>query len=193
MIYPLIAFPLPHREQYAEDYANAKTLPNWQDYAVTQTYKLKQGIPAYRRVAEACFIPEDYWWIVGCIHMMESSFDFSKHLANGDPLSQRTMHVPVGLIKDKEPPYEWEEAAVAALEQFYLLGKLHIVDLPSALYFLEAYNGMGSMKKGSKSLYLWNGTTIGNGLGKYVTDGVWDAKASSEQLGCVAVIKQLQV
>jgi lysozyme family protein len=35
------------------------------------------------------------WGFVAVIHNMEASLDFTKHLHNGDPLTSKTVQVPV--------------------------------------------------------------------------------------------------
>lgn len=50
-------------------------------------------------------------FVVACLHFRESSLDFTKHLANGDPLTARTLHVPAGRPMMGNPPFTWEESA----------------------------------------------------------------------------------
>ena len=49
--------------------------------------------PRYEKVGGPLGIP---WWFIACVHMLESSFNFTTHLHNGDPLSSRTFRVPAG-------------------------------------------------------------------------------------------------
>ena len=58
----------------------------------------------YRAVGAELGVP---WWFVGIIHGLESSFDFGRHLHNGDSLSGRTVRVPKGRPEAGEPPFTW--------------------------------------------------------------------------------------
>ena len=55
------------------------------------------------------------WYFVGLIHCMEASFDFSAHLHNGDPLSEKTVQVPKGRPAPWNPPSDWVSSAKDAL------------------------------------------------------------------------------
>src|SRR4029450_3335179 len=50
----------------------------------------------YEKVGKAVGVP---WYVVGIIHSLEASGDFTRHLHNGDPLKARTVHVPAGRPK----------------------------------------------------------------------------------------------
>jgi lysozyme family protein len=95
-------------------------------------------------------------YFIGCIHALESSFDFQTHLFNGDPLTARTVHVPAG--QPVAPPasgagYSWEESATAAmkLKEF---DRANDWSLPRLLYRWERYNGMGYRAQGVPTPYL---------------------------------------
>lgn len=132
------------------------------------------------------------WWFVAVIHGLEASFDFSKHLHNGDPLSGRTYNVPKGRLPDKPPPYTWEESAVDALT---MPGKAYHKEndwsMPAILWRLEGFNGYGyRLYRGIHTPYLWAGTSHYTS-GKYVSDGVWSSTAVSKQAGAAGVIRLL--
>ena len=57
----------------------------------------------YQKVGKALGIP---WYVVGIIHSLEASGDFTRHLHNGDPLTARTTHVPAGRPKTGKPPFK---------------------------------------------------------------------------------------
>lgn len=130
------------------------------------------------------------WWIIGCIHGMEISFKMG-WLANGDSLSGPTTHVPAGLtVPGKNPPYDFVDAAVVSLQ--HERWKNHSDwSIEHCLFLLESYNGPGYANKGLPSQYLWSFTNIAK-PGKYVADGVWDPNAWSDQVGCAAMLKELQ-
>lgn len=128
------------------------------------------------------------WWVVGCIHSMESSLGFDKHLHNGDPLTSRTIHYPPGRPTSGEPPFTWEQSAVDALTTVWKPAQWN---LGSALHFLEMYNGLGYRKHDIFSPYVWSFTTAYTS-GKFVADGSFDPAAPSNQMGSAAIMKALE-
>jgi len=48
------------------------------------------GKSRYDQVANATGVP---WYVIGMIHEMEGGLNFATHLHNGDPLTNRTIHV----------------------------------------------------------------------------------------------------
>lgn len=152
--------------------------------------KLLTGAARYHAVEDATGVPFD---LVAGIHGLESSFSFSKHLHNGDPLEARTTHVPAGRPKDGSPPFSWEESAIDAMKFDGLAGRDNWTRAKK-LQFAEKFNGVGYLKmydKGKKnvmSAYLWSGTSVYKG-GKYVADGVWSDTAVSAQVGMATMFK----
>lgn len=129
------------------------------------------------------------WDVLGCIHMLESSFNFNRHLHNGDPLSARTVQVPAGRPKSGTPPFTWEFSAKDALSDRSITSEWSI---EYKLYFLENYNGFGYRKyRKINSPYLWSYTNHYTS-GKYVKDGKWDPTAVSKQCGAASVLKRLE-
>lgn len=133
------------------------------------------------------------WYVIGSIHLLESSGNFVTHLHNGDLLKNgRTIHVPKG--RPIERPlngsiYTWEESAVDAIGMKYN-PDLNYTDIYDCLYFLESYNGLGYRKHGINTPYLWAGSNQYI-MGKYVSDGYFDINAISKQIGCAVIIKRL--
>jgi lysozyme family protein len=130
------------------------------------------------------------WWFVAGIHCMECSLNFHSHLHNGDPLTERTKHVPAGRPLIGNPPFTWEESATDALmlKQFNLEKNWIIANM---LYMLERYNGMGYRKHNINTPYLWSFTN-NYSAGKFVADGHFDANAVSLQAGAAAIIKRME-
>jgi lysozyme family protein len=131
------------------------------------------------------------WHVIAVIHTMESSLNFNTHLHNGDPLTQRTIHVPHGRPLKGDPPFTWEESATDALE----LKKLYEWEdwsLPGILYKLEEYNGWGYRLYHPHVLspYLWSGSTHYTG-GKYAADGTWSETATSRQTGAAVLLRRM--
>ena len=131
------------------------------------------------------------WFWVGITHGLEASFNFSKHLHNGDPLSGRTFQVPAGRPKTGKPPFTWEFSATDAIVyKGYDAWKNW--DLPSLLaYSFEKYNGFGyrSSQININSPYLWSFSNHYT-KGKYTADGYYDPKAGSEQAGAMVILKR---
>lgn len=136
------------------------------------------------------------WYVIGIIHNMESSLNFSRHLHNGDPLTARTFQVPAGRPVHKPAngkSYSWEESAIDAL-RMKRVDQIRLWSVERIAYVLEGYNGWGYRHWHADDLspYLWSGTSHNDGRGKYVADGRWDANAPSEgQSGGMALLKML--
>jgi lysozyme family protein len=135
----------------------------------------------YQAVSKRTGIP---WPFIAVTHQRESSQDWSRSLAQGDPWNKRSTHVPAG----RGPFNSWEEAAYDALvncaphaarNKDWSIGGL--------LTLLERYNGVGYVNRGLPSPYLWSGTDQYS-RGKYVADGVFDPNEVDKQLGCAGLI-----
>lgn len=143
--------------------------------------------PRYQKVAEALSIP---WYVVAAIHYREASFNFNRHLHNGDPLTKRTVNVPKGRPKVGNPPFTWEFSAIDALsDRNFRVDQ----DITEILDQMEKYNGMGYRKYHKMvSPYLWSWTDQYE-KGKYVKDGKFDPEFVDQQCGVVPLIKALMV
>lgn len=140
----------------------------------------------YVAVGDPLGIP---WWFVAGIHLLESSFNFTRHLHNGDGLDARTHRVPAGRPVAGNPPFTWEESARDALTGEGLADKADW-SLARALYRWEAYNGFGYRPRGVPTPYLWSMSNIYS-KGKYVGDGTFDETAVSKQVGAAVLLKML--
>ena len=148
---------------------------------------ISANVARYGAVAQIVGVP---WWWIGCIHQLEAGGNFHCHLANGDPLTARTVHVPAGRPLTGTPPFTWEQSAIDAL-LFEGLSHGMITDPVSALDRAERYNGLGYRNRGLPSPYLWSGTNQYTS-GKFVRDGVFDPHAVSDQPGVAALMMALQ-
>jgi lysozyme family protein len=150
--------------------------------------QLAAGKARYRTVGQPLGVP---WYVIGLIHAMESSFNFSTHLHNGDPLTARTTHWPPGRPKDGAPPFTWEQSAIDALAM-QGLPNWHDWSVPGVLYELEGYNGWGyrNQKPPIPTPYLWSFSNHYT-RGKYVADGTFSATAVSGQCGAAVLLKRL--
>lgn len=131
------------------------------------------------------------WLCVSVIHQMECGMDFEKHLANGDPLTGNTVHAPKNLMSDQfHAPYSFVDAGIEALKWYKAQwsGNLSVHDIPSALQFLDQWNGLGYWEHAVNNPYLWCGTDKYT-KGKYATDGNFDPELVSTQIGVVALAK----
>ena len=140
----------------------------------------------YDRVGEDLGIP---WWFIAGIHLLESTFNFTTHLHNGDSLQQRTVREPANRPAAGSPPFTWEDSARDALER-QELANLKDWSLPRALWRWERYNGFGYRSRGVPTPYLWSFSTIYEG-GKFVRDGDFSNEAMSQQCGAAVLLKAL--
>ncbi|MGH8593739.1 MAG: TIGR02594 family protein [Gammaproteobacteria bacterium] len=130
------------------------------------------------------------WWFVGIVHGLEASFDFRKHLHNGDPLTARTVRVPAGHPAAGNPPFTWEESAQDALA-LKRLDRINNWSLERCLYQFESFNGFGyRQRRGIHSPYLWSFSTH-YARGKYTADGRYDPNAVSRQCGAAVMVRDL--
>jgi lysozyme family protein len=142
--------------------------------------KLLANKARYQSIERTSGVP---WYMIAVIHLRESDANFSTWLANGDPLSRRTTHVPAGL----GPAGSSFEAGALISLRYDGLTTVQDWRLEKQLYHLELYNGAGYDAHGRPSPYLWGGTNIQQ-PGKYVADGVWDGNAIDSQPGCAPIM-----
>lgn len=143
----------------------------------------------YENVAAESRVP---WFIIACLHNMESGGNFNCHLHEGSSLSARTKYVPRGRPRAGNPPFTWEQSALDALA-YDNLAAVNWSSLGHLLYACERYNGLGYLKyhPPTPSPYLWAATSEERS-GKYTSDGNWSATARSKQVGIVAILKSLE-
>ncbi|MBV7529052.1 hypothetical protein [Chitinophaga sp. sic0106] len=134
------------------------------------------------------------WWWIGIIHLLECGGRFDLHLHNGDPLTNKTVRAPKGRPVVGAPPFTWVDSAIDAmqlqsLDKESLRGGTHW-SLDYALEKMERYNGLGYRMRGVPSPYLWAGSQHYK-AGKFTTDGRYDPKAISKQLGGAVVLSRM--
>ncbi len=161
----------------AQRWANAKLNRNFASLANA----LVAAKPRYQAVEAKTGVP---WWAIAVIHMRESSQNWMRSLAQGDPWDKASTHVPAG----RGPFNSWEEAAIDALVNCgpYLARKTDW-STGAALANLELYNGAGYVNRGLPSPYLWAGTDQYKS-GKYVADGKFDQNVVDVQPGCAGLL-----
>lgn len=124
------------------------------------------------------------WHVIAVIHERESSQNWSRSLAQGDPWNRVSVNVPRG----RGPFNSWEEAAIDALVNCHpYLARKKDWSLGATLVNLELYNGAGYASRGKPSPYLWAGTNQYS-AGKYVADGVYDPNHVDRQPGCAGML-----
>jgi len=142
----------------------------------------------YQAVGEPLNIP---WFVAAALHQADTGGDFTVHLHNGDPLTDRTQHWPDGRPADGEPPFCWEDSAADAL-------RLHHFDvwtdwsLAGTLFLLEGHGGWGYRlhHPDVPSPYLWNHSTHYT-QGKYVTDDTWSETGVAQRCGTAVLLRRL--
>jgi lysozyme family protein len=135
----------------------------------------------YQAVEAVTGVP---WPVIAVIHERESSQNWGRSLAQGDPWGEVSVNVPAG----RGPFRSWEEAAIDALTQCHpYLGRRKDWSLAGTLIGLEMMNGLGYAAMGVPSPYLWAGTDQYKS-GKYIRDHVYDPSKVDPQLGCAAML-----
>lgn len=137
----------------------------------------------YVKIQEFTGVP---WHFVALCHYRESSLNFTKNLANGQPLNQRTTIVPKG----RGPYKTFEESAIDSLVNVQGYKKDRDWSLPMYIFTIEGYNGYGYHSKGIPSPYLVGGSNKQK-PGKYIADGVYNASTWDSQLGVLTILKAL--
>lgn len=164
----------------AKRWANAKPTRNFTGIAKA----LVASKPRYQAVEAKTGVP---WWVIAVIHERESSQNWQRSLAQGDPWNRVSTHVPAG----RGPFNSWEEAAIDALVNCHPhLARKKNWSIGPALANLELYNGAGYVNRGKPSPYVWAGTDQYSG-GKYVRDGVYDPSHVDSQPGCAGMLKAM--
>lgn len=169
----------------------------WKTMIVSQNKKLEIIVDRiisqkgqYESVEMASGVP---WYMVACIHYMESSLDFKRQIYNGQRWNRETTLIPKG----KGPWDSWHDSSVDAMKELNadmikIFGNLFLWDAATICYAFEKHNGWGYRKyhRHVKSPYLWSYSNHYT-KGKYVADGKWSNDTISKQLGTMVIIKRL--
>lgn len=178
------------RQDYADLFTRAVIRPEFFGVVcrVVERLSRPEHWARYRAVAAATTVPAH---VVAILHTMEASGNFACHLHNGDPLTARTVRVPMGRPLAGEPPFVWEDSAIDALA-LRRLPQWSDWSLPGIAYVLEGYNGWGYRLHHPEvpSPYLWSGTSVYT-AGKYVADGSWSDAAVSKQCGGMTLLARM--
>lgn len=131
------------------------------------------------------------WFFIAAIHYREANLSFKAAFHNGDKIigtGQLTTHVPVG----RGAFDTWEESVADACK-LLRLDKISGWDIQTCLSIAEHYNGLGYRKHGIYSPYVWGGTNNFGGVGKFMSDGKFDANAEEKQIGVAAIFLGLGI
>ncbi|CDI04288.1 conserved hypothetical protein [Candidatus Competibacter denitrificans Run_A_D11] len=144
--------------------------------------------PRYHAVAGRLKMP---WFAVAALHYADTDRNFDVHLHNGDPLTERTRHLPDGRPLTGEPPFRWEDSAVDAL-QLRHLDQWADWSVAGTLFVLEGHGGWGYRLHHPEVLspYLWNYSTHYS-QGKYVTDDTWQETTIAQPCGVAVLLRRL--
>jgi lysozyme family protein len=185
-------------EEYLDLWASCTIKSEFASLVKQCANNIQSNQVTYREVSDKTGIP---WYVIAVIHSMESDFDFTTHLHNGDPLTSQTFHVPAGRPLRWNPPSSWTDSAIDALEFDGALG-VQSWNLPNVFFFLEKFNGWGyrtgagrKTTPSSRSPYIYSGTDHYQ-KGKYFEDSAlnvqFDPDLVSDQVGCMAQLKELE-
>jgi lysozyme family protein len=152
--------------------------------------RLLNGRDRYEKASKIVLERTGYdipWQIIGVIHGMEAGFDFNKQILNGQPINRKTTWVP----KNRGPWSSWEESCVDAFtwDDGYKIIPTEWTPENTAL-FNERWNGMSYWNRGKPTPYLWGYTNI-QVAGKYVSDGKYDRRAVTLQVGVMAQLEEV--
>jgi lysozyme family protein len=172
--------------EYATLFASCIIDTNRRQLASALVGKIQANKQRYEKVAAVIGCP---WFVIGLMHQMEATLNFSKHLHNGDPLSAKTVRVPKNR-PDGHAPWTWEVSAIDAL-QLKALHKVTDWSIPHILFLLEGFNGYGYRQYHHDVLspYLWSMTNHYK-IGKYDRDGHFNPSLVSQQMGAAAILKR---
>jgi len=124
------------------------------------------------------------WIFIAVSHYRESSQNFSKSLAQGDPWNKVSTHVPAG----RGPFASFEDAAVDALVNCAPHAARNTDwSIGGMLTLLERYNGLAYANANRPSPYIWSGTNQYK-IGKVVVDHGPIEEIVDKQVGCAGLI-----
>ncbi len=124
------------------------------------------------------------WVFIAVSHYRESTQNFNRSLAQGDPWNKISTHVPTG----RGPFASFEDAAVDALVKCAPHAARNTDwSIGGMLTLLEQYNGLAYANANRPSPYIWSGTDQYT-IGKVVVDHGPIEPIVDKQLGCAGLI-----
>ena len=175
------------KQGYANLYAKMRVDQQQAVAAQNIAQSIADNARRYEMVAAMTGVP---WFWIGITHHMESGCDFNTHLHNGDPLTARTTHEPIGHPRAGEPPFSWEESAADAIN-LKGLDDIKEWSLSRCLYEFERYNGFGYFSVGINSPYLWSFSDLYTS-GKWYADHQYSPTVTSKQCGAAVILRAME-
>jgi len=175
--------------EYFALYTTMSVKPAWVNTVDRTAKRLLASKQRYAGVQIVTAVPAA---VIMCIAEREMGGNVERNLAQGDPLTDYSVHVPKGepRFTGHEPPFTWEEAAVRALQ----IDGLNVVrnwTVLQAAYQFEIFNGEGYRNNHHiRSPYLW-GLTNQQQPGKYVEDGKYVADHLDTQIGTMPLLRRI--
>jgi lysozyme family protein len=124
------------------------------------------------------------WIFIAVSHYRESTQNFSRSLAQGDPWNKVSVRVPAG----RGPFASFEDAAVDALVNCAPhAARNRDWSIGGKLTLLEQYNGLSYANAHRPSPYIWSGTDQYT-IGKVLVDHGPIEEVVDKQLGCAGLI-----
>lgn len=145
-----------------------------------------QNQARYQAVSARTNMPAE---LIAALHWRESTGDFNTYLHQGDRLGRPAVNEP----RNIPIFYEWEEAAVHALQMKDFVRQDIGIDAETRHFaalatYAETYNGLGyHLYQGMESPYVYAGTNEYN-RGKYVADGSFSSWHVDEQPGIMPLL-----
>ena len=142
----------------------------------------------YEAVAQALEMP---WFFVAVCHYLATERSFECHLHNGDPLLERTTHLPDGRPVEGEPPFTWEESAIDALK-LQFLDQWQDWSLPGVLFRLEGCDTWAYRlhRPEVNSPYLWCGSNHYD-HGRFIAEDTWSETAVASRCGGAVLLRRM--
>jgi lysozyme family protein len=184
---PIVAGSLEHYQLYWRR-AQLKLSKEQTEALAWTTRKIITNKARYQAVEKVTGVP---WQLIACLAYRESGLDFTACLHNGERIIGKDLKTTL-VPKGRGPFATWESACIDALEYDGFMRGLKW-SIAQCLRMSERFNGLGYMKnKLEMSPYVWAGTDIYDGAGKYTSDGKYDPKAIERQLGVAAIMMKLK-
>ncbi|MFZ1639915.1 MAG: hypothetical protein WAV07_00460 [Candidatus Contendobacter sp.] len=176
------------QNDYQRLFAACAIRPEWAAAVEDRVDAIMADRDRYWTVGQRLNLP---WFIVAALHEADTGRDFTVHLHNGDPLTERTRHLPEGRPVEGEPPFAWEDSAADALRLCHF-DQWSDWSIAGTLFKLEGHGGWGYRLHHPEvpSPYLWNYSTYYH-QGKYVTEDTWSETAVAQRCGAAILLRRL--